>query len=344
MPNAIETTRLTKRYGSFVAVKAVDLRVQQGEVFGFLGPNGAGKSTTTKMLATLLRPTEGEARVAGFDVRTEALEVRRAIGYLPERMPVYRTMTAREYLDTFARIHGIPKKERHERAERLLTLVNLQGVEGKAVGTFSKGMTQRLGLARALVNDPKVLFLDEPASGLDPTGRKEIRTLMRSLTAAGTTIFLCTHDLAEAQAVCDRIGFIRDGQLVQTQRVGEVSVGTRRILIVELEGFTPAVKAAVVAVSGVSGATFESPRLSIEFAEPASRQELARVIQKAGGVILGVEEKVPNLEALYERYVERPRTGEAVQELAAESGLMGDPGSEAATKSSKSRSDRGGAP
>jgi ABC-2 type transport system ATP-binding protein len=314
--DAIRATGLTKRYGKTLAVDHVELSVPAGEVFGFLGPNGAGKSTTTKMLATLLPPTEGRAEVAGYDIHSDPLGVRGAIGYLPERMPIYRTMTGREYLDTFARMHHLPKAERAERAERLLTLVNLPDIRGKRVGEFSKGMMQRLGLARALINDPKVLFLDEPASGLDPTGRKEIRTLMQSLARGGMTIFLCTHDLAEAQAVCDRIGFIRGGQLVKVQRVGEVATDTRRVLLVELDGLSPAIEQAVRAVEGVIETSFSSPTLTISFRDPASRPDLARAIQKAGGVILGVEEKVPSVEALYEQYVEKPREAGSVAEIA----------------------------
>ncbi len=306
MPAAIEAKGLVKRYGGMTALRNLDLTIAQGEVFGFLGPNGAGKSTTTKILTTLIQPSEGTARVGGYDVATDPIAVRRIVGYLPEKVPVWRTMTAREYLRTFARLHALPRGVREDRIDHLLDVVNLKGVDGKAVGKFSKGMTQRLGLARALLNEPKVLFLDEPASGLDPTGRKEIRLVMKRLAKEGTTIFLCTHDLAEAQAVCDRIGFIRAGELVKVQTVGDLGEGAVRVADLELDAVTNAVLEAVGALNGVESALQEGKaKLIVTFRDPVSRVHIAQAVHRAGSVVIGGSERAPSIETLYETYVEK---------------------------------------
>ncbi len=303
MPPAIETRDLTRRYGDLTAVDAVTLQVPRGEVFGFLGPNGAGKSTMVKMLTTQIRVTDGAATVAGHDVHADPLAVRRSIGVLPERMPVYPDMTAREFLRTFARVHGVPRGEREDRIEDLLARVKLQGVEGKPTGEFSKGMTQRLGLARALLHDPDVLFLDEPASGLDPTGQREIRALMRRLADTGKTIFLCTHDLGEAQEVCHRIAFIRGGELVAVRPVRADAMDVR-VLTVELDGDAERVAEQVARLEGVRSAQAVTKGLRVRFVGPADRRGIARAVQEAGAVVLGLEESEVRLEDLYKRYVE----------------------------------------
>ncbi len=215
---------MTRRFGRLTAVNDLTLTIPRGEVFGFLGPNGAGKTTTVRMLTTLIYPTSGTAHVAGYNVVEDPHEVQARIGLLPERMPLYEAMTAREFLHTFARIHRIPRDQRRDRIEHLLDLVNLHDVRGQPAGTFSKGMRQRLGLATALLHEPEVLFLDEPASGLDPTGQREIRTLLKDIADEGATIFLCTHDLAQARAVCHRVGFIQQGELTAVQSLEDVSL------------------------------------------------------------------------------------------------------------------------
>jgi ABC-2 type transport system ATP-binding protein len=219
MGTAIETEGLTRRFGDLVAVDELTLEVAEGEVFGFLGPNGAGKTTTVAMLTTLLDPSSGSARVAGHDVQAEPRRVREAVGYLPERMPLWERMTARETLRTVGRLHGLDGEAREDRIEDLLETVGLPDVVSQTTGTFSKGMRQRLGLAAALLPEPEVLFLDEPASGLDPTGQREIRTLLRDVADLGATVFLCTHHLAQAEAICDRVGVIRGGELQVVRRL-----------------------------------------------------------------------------------------------------------------------------
>ncbi|HEX2021200.1 MAG TPA: ABC transporter ATP-binding protein [Candidatus Thermoplasmatota archaeon] len=297
----IELRGLSRRFGALEAVRDVTLSVRKGEVFGFLGPNGSGKSTTTKMLCTLLRPTAGEASVAGASVTDDPVRVRAAIGYVPEKVPVYATMTAREYLRAFARLHGVPRDAREPLVERLLARVGLAGVEGRRVGGFSKGMVQRLGLARALVNDPQVLFLDEPASGLDPVARREIRELMVGLAAEGKTVWLTSHDMNEVQAVCHRIAFIRQGRLTRVAGVGERAEA--RAAEFEFEGPDAAVRDRLAAEPSVARVEALAPgRVRVTYGAGTDRRALARALHAAGGVLLEARDAAPSVEDMYLRY------------------------------------------
>jgi len=305
----IDAEGVAKRYGKLEALRPLTLRVAEGEVFGLLGPNGAGKSTMTKVFCGLLSPSAGRASVGGHDVVRDHAAAKRLIGYLPERVPVYRTMTAREDLHLFARLHGIPRGERQARVEAVLARVNLAGVEGRAVGGFSKGMTQRLGIARALLHDPKVLFFDEPASGLDPTGRREIRALLQTLAAEKRTVFLCSHDLAEVQAVCRRIGFLRKGELVKTMAVGDAADDAREFRI-ELAQAAP-VAAALQAIPGVTQVEADGASILVRTKPGVERAQLAKAILAAGGLHLEIRESTPSLDALYRAYIEHPDGQEA---------------------------------
>src|SRR5581483_4649548 len=291
----IEADGVGKTYGKHVALKGLTLKVEAGEVFGLLGPNGAGKSTLTKIFCGLLTPTEGRASVAGHDVTRHAGAAKRTIGYLPDRVPVYRSMTARETLHLFARLQGIPRAEREARVEAMLDLVNLKDVDRRPVGGFSKGMTQRLGIARALLHDPKVLFFDEPASGLDPTGRREIRALLQTLAAEKRTVFLCSHDLAEVQAVCRRIGFLRKGELVKTMAVGDAADDAREFRI-ELAQAAP-VAAALQAIPGVTQVEADGASILVRTKPGVERAQLAKAILAAGGLHLEIRESTPSLDA-----------------------------------------------
>jgi len=234
----IETRGLIKRYGQLTAVAELDLTVEAGAVFGFVGPNGAGKTTTMRILATLLRPTAGEAWVVGHSVRKERREVRRAIGYMPDFFGVYGDMKVWEYLDFFAACYEIPQATRRSLVGDLLDLVDLAHRRDDYVDALSRGMKQRLCLARALAHDPQVLILDEPASGLDPRARVEIRELLRELQAMGKTIFVSSHILSEIEEVCTHIGIIEAGQLVATGTLEEMRqrIRTQRIIRVGLVG------------------------------------------------------------------------------------------------------------
>lgn len=299
----IELRGVTKRYGRFPALKKLDLSVARGEIFGLLGPNGAGKSTTVKILCGLVRPSSGHAKVGGFDVVSDRSKLKRLVGYLPERVPVYKAMTAREYLRFFERVNGLPRKRGEDRVERYLKMVNLDQVDGRAVGQFSKGMVQRLGIARALLSEPHVLFLDEPASGLDPTGRREIRALVRELGRQGRTVLLCSHDLAEVQATCTRVGFLRKGELVHVQRVGEAAGSDRRFKV-ELSGPVAKAAQALRSLPGVRNVKADGQALRVRTSPAVTRAALAHAVQKAGSIHLGVHEITSDLERLYRKLIE----------------------------------------
>jgi ABC-2 type transport system ATP-binding protein len=306
----IEAEGVGKTYGKHVALQGLTLKVEAGEVFGMLGPNGAGKSTLTKIFCGLLTPSSGKATVAGHDVTRHATAVKRLIGYLPDRVPVYKSMTARETLHLFARLQGIPRAHREERVETMLKLVNLTDVDRRPSGGFSKGMTQRLGIARALLHDPKVLFFDEPASGLDPTGRREIRALIQDLAAGGRTVFLCSHDLAEVQAVCHRIAFLRKGELVRVMAVGEAG-GESREFRVDLASVAPGVADALRALPGVQRVEPDGTSILVRASDEVDRAALARAVVKAGGLHLEVREVAPSLDSLYRAYIEHGENPEA---------------------------------
>jgi ABC-2 type transport system ATP-binding protein len=210
----IETTGLTKFYGSLGAVVKLNLHIKQGEIFGFIGPNGAGKTTTMRILATLLAPTSGKVFIDGLDVSAMGREVRRRIGYMPDFMGVYDDLKVFEYLEFFAAAYKIPSAKRPAIVDGVLELTDLQGKRTAIVDSLSRGMQQRLQLARVLVHDPKVLILDEPASGLDPRARIEIRELLKELRRMGKTIMISSHILSELAELCDHFGIIEKGQMV----------------------------------------------------------------------------------------------------------------------------------
>lgn len=210
----IEIKDLTKSYGNLVAVSHLDLHIEAGDIFGFIGPNGAGKTTTMRILVTLLEPTSGTALIDGLDVTKKGKEVRRRVGYMPDFMGVYDDLKVFEYLEFFAAAFGIEHRKRKEIVDGVLELTDLVSKAKAPVDSLSRGMQQRLGLARVLIHDPKVLILDEPASGLDPRARIEIRELLRELKRMGKTIMISSHILSELEEICDRVGIIEHGQLV----------------------------------------------------------------------------------------------------------------------------------
>lgn len=230
----IEIRDLTKRYGSFTALDHLNLTLEEGVVFGFVGANGAGKSTTFSILATLLSPTSGDALINGKSVITEPKEVRKQIGYMPDFFGVYDQLKVDEYLDFYGASYGIGAAERKVLIPQLLELVNLTGKRYEYVDLLSRGMKQRLCLARALIHDPKVLILDEPASGLDPRARVEMRDILRNLKSMGKTILISSHILPELAEMCDEIGVIDNGKLIAHGNVSSIQAqlqGEKRIVI-----------------------------------------------------------------------------------------------------------------
>ena len=221
---AIQTVGLTRHYGSLAALSALDLTVYRGDLFGFIGSNGAGKTTTLRILATFLAPTSGTARILGHDIVTNADAVRHVIGYMPDFFGVYKDMEVTEYLDFFGACYKIPAAQREKTISDVLELVGLTEKKGALIGALSRGMQQRLGLARVLIHDPAVLLLDEPASGLDPRARIEMMAVLQELQRLGKTIIISSHILSELQTLCNRVGIIEKGKLIYS---GPVQGDTR---------------------------------------------------------------------------------------------------------------------
>jgi ABC-2 type transport system ATP-binding protein len=230
----LELRGLTKKYGELYAVKEIDLALDRGDVFGFIGPNGAGKTTTMRMLATLLQPTWGEAYVAGYSIYTKPKEIRRTIGYMPDFFGVYDDMKVIEYLEFFAAAYRINGPARRKICEEVLELVDLTYKREALATSLSRGMTQRLGLARVLLHDPQVLLLDEPASGLDPRARIEMRNLLKRLQAKGKTIMVSSHILPELGDICNKVGIIERGELIVNTTVAEVMRRVRERTVMKI--------------------------------------------------------------------------------------------------------------
>ena len=231
----IKTVDLTKKYGDAFAIRAIDLDLEPGDLFGFIGPNGAGKTTTMRIIATLLEPSWGEAYVCDHSVHTQPKEIRRLVGYMPDFFGVYDDMTVVEYLEFFAAAYRIGGDARKKRVDEMLDVVDLDFKRDAYANTLSRGQTQRLGLARTMLHDPQVLLLDEPLSGLDPRARIEMRNLLRKLGEMGKTIIVSSHILPELADVCNKVGIIDRGELKQNAKVTEVikMVREHTVLVVQ---------------------------------------------------------------------------------------------------------------
>ncbi|HJR61470.1 MAG TPA: ABC transporter ATP-binding protein [Vicinamibacterales bacterium] len=236
----IETHDLRRDYGKTTALHDLTLRVNPGEILGFLGPNGAGKSTTVKILAGMLKPTAGRATVAGFDVATQAVEVKRRMGYVPEAAVLYDALTAREYLQLVASLHHQPFDEARRRIGELLEQLDLSAAMDQRLGEFSKGMRQKVLIASALLHRPDVVFLDEPLTGLDANAALIVKELIRSLAAQGRTIFFCSHVLEVVERICARIVIIDKGRVVADGTSGDIAANTG----------TTSLEAAFIALTG----------------------------------------------------------------------------------------------
>jgi ABC-2 type transport system ATP-binding protein len=308
MSGIIETQGLTKQYGKRTALKQLDLKVEQGAVFGFVGPNGAGKTTTMRILATLLRPTAGQAWVAGCSVLKDRRGVRRAIGYMPDFFGVYGDMKVWEYLDFFAACYDIPAETRVRLTGDLLDLVDLAHRRDDYVDALSRGMKQRLCLARSLAHDPQVLILDEPASGLDPRARVEIRELLRELQQMGKTILVSSHILSEIEEICTHVGIIEAGQLVATGTMQEMRqrIQTQRLVRVSLMDRSDEALAWLERYPGVlqAGRVADNGRGDLEAAFSGDDEALAglpRALLEAGFPVTEFREEAGDLEDVFLR-------------------------------------------
>src|SRR5688572_31388223 len=230
----LKTQALTKTYGTHTALDNLDLTVHQGEVFGYIGPNGAGKTTTFRILAGLLDPTSGRALIAGKDVTGDKDAIKQVVGYLPDNFGVYPTLRVWEYLDFFAAAYRLPKKERPERIDKCLTIANAMEFRDKLMGALSRGMKQRVGIAKTLLHDPQVIILDEPAATIDPRARVQMRQLLRNLADTGKAVLVSSHILPELADVCDTVGILSAGTMVACGPVGEILRAVRQKRLVEI--------------------------------------------------------------------------------------------------------------
>jgi len=300
----IEITNLTKDYevGFFRKrrVRALDglsLSIDQGQIFGFLGANGAGKTTTLKLLMRLIFPTTGSARILGHDIQD--VQMHQRIGYLPENPYFYDYLTAREFLEYCAEIFGLPSAERKKRAADLLSRV---GLDEKRWDTqlrkFSKGMLQRVGLAQSLVNDPEIVFLDEPMSGLDPVGRREVRDLIAALRDEGKTVFMCSHILSDIKVLCDRVAILKKGKLAQVGHLDELRQTTEGPNRMEVMATGADADALRQQLSGTQ--ITPTPRgLRIEISSEDEIERVIAALRKAGGKIVSIHPIKQSLEELF---------------------------------------------
>jgi ABC-2 type transport system ATP-binding protein len=288
----IEISKLTKSYGPRMAIDSLNFSVAQGEVLGFLGPNGAGKSTTMKILTGYMPATSGTARVAGFDVFENPIEVKRNVGYLPEEPPVYRDMRVRDYLAYAANLRGVASNQVRTACDSAMERTGLTEVAGRLIGNLSKGYRQRTGLAQALVHNPKVLILDEPTEGLDPIQRIEIRKLIGAL-AQDHTVVLSTHILAEVTATCTRAIIINKGKIAADQKLS----GDRNALVLTVKQASSQAIHALSAIPGVASATSSGNRVVVELSNGTDvRERVAETAVKEGmGVLEFTSSKNVNL-------------------------------------------------
>jgi len=292
----IDAAGLGKDYGTRTAVRDLTLKVGRGEAFGFLGPNGAGKSTSIKMLLGLVKPTRGHALLLGQPVGSR--DVRACIGFLPEHFRFYDWLSAAELLMLHGRLCGVSDAALRKRIPRLLERVGLGSQNSKPLRTYSKGMMQRAGLAQALVNEPDILFLDEPTSGLDPAGRKLVREIVREQRDRGATVFLNSHLLGEVEQSCDRVAFIRDGQVV-----GEYEMGgwqkERTSAEIEATGISPAAMALLELIEGVTVECHAGRRLRLHMQQEDRLPEVVRLLVENGASIYSVVPQRVTLEELF---------------------------------------------
>jgi ABC-2 type transport system ATP-binding protein len=298
----IKTQDLTKVYGSLHAIHNLSLELREGDLFGYIGPNGSGKTTTMRILATLLQPTWGEASVGGYSIYTHPKEIRRLIGYMPDFFGVYDDMKVIEYLEFFAAAYRIKGPARRKVCDEVLDLVGLGYKRDAFVTSLSRGMTQRLGLARVLLHGPKVLILDEPASGLDPRARIEIRTLLKQLCKLGKTIMVSSHILPELADICNKVGMIERGELLVNAEVAEVMkrVRPRTILLVGVAGDPEPAARLLEQSKLVQAVELHDGRLRLTLAaSTGDYSELSTVLVQAGHRLTLFQEEEINLETAF---------------------------------------------
>lgn len=312
MTYAIQAQNLERHFGSVRAVNDVSFAVEPGEVFGMLGPNGAGKTTLVRLMNGVIEPSAGSAHVFGLDAITQGDDVRRLTGVLTETPALYERLTARANLTFFGTLYGVPEAELPRRVDDLLERFGLKERADDRAGGFSKGMKQRLALARTLIHEPKVLFLDEPTAGLDPEASLQVTTLIEELShQGGRTVFLCTHNLEEAQHLCDRVAVINQGRLLAVGTAGQLARGLWQGLWVDVT-----LQAAPEAdfnqrlrgIPGVLDVTGEDHNLSVQVQEESAVPALVAGMVAAGGQILRVSPREHSLQEIYFKLQQEARS------------------------------------
>ena len=305
MPNAVEIRSLTKRFGDFVAVDHVTLTVPQGEIFGFLGPNGAGKSTTIRILCGLMDPTEGEATVAGFDVRTQSEDIKKNIGYMSQKFSLYDDLTVEENIDFFSGIYGVAKARRAERKEYVLRMAGLTEKSKMMTRLLAGGWKQRLALGCAILHEPPVLFLDEPTSGVDPIARRNFWELIYQLSEAGQTIFVSTHYMDEAE-YCNRLALMYQGRVVALGTPEELkhSLDSHHLFEVEPQDLLGAMDT-LTGVAGLSEVAVFGSGLHVTSTSDIEGESVIRTsLERAGLDATGLKRIQPSMEDVFVGVIE----------------------------------------
>ena len=301
----IELENLTKEFERLTAVDGIDLQVGAGEVLALLGPNGAGKTTTVRMLSAILTPTVGRARVAGYDVVEESLEVRRRVGVLTEAPGLYTRMTGREYLDFFGEVRGLSSRERRTRIAELGRSFYMDGVLDRRLGEYSKGMAQKVALMRTLLHQPPVLLLDEPTSAMDPQSARLVRDTILQLRSSRRAIIVCTHNLAEAEELADRIAIIRQGRIVAEGTIDDLRTQLLGPPVMEVR-FSPSSDDGVALLVGQFAEVLDAGEVWVRFRTDIPDETNSRVLQALldAGIKVSTLNEVPrSLESIYLRVV-----------------------------------------
>jgi ABC-2 type transport system ATP-binding protein len=308
----IETKDLTKKYGDFVAIDSLNLQVKPGEVFGLLGPNGAGKTTTILMLLGLTEPTSGQVNVLGFDPSRQPLSIKSRTGYIPDQVGFYDELTARENLAYIAKLNVLPQREISQRIDESLEKVGLTDVANHRVGTYSRGMRQRLGVADVLIKKPQLIIMDEPTQGLDPELARSFLALIRELSDTGITILLSSHLLPQVQEVCDRVGLFHQGQMVLEGTVADLAqqvLGAGYHVQLRANETSTSYLDDLRNLPGVIEVEFEEPDRYTLVATDDLRAEAAKTIVNAGGLLTSLDIESLSLDDIYNTYFEEVNHG-----------------------------------
>lgn len=300
---AIELQGVTKRFGDITALNDLDLTVKKGEIYGFLGPNGAGKSTTINVLLDFVRPTAGSARVLGYDAREESTEIRQRVGVLPDGYHVYDRLTGRQHLQ-----FAIDSKNADDDPDELLARVGIADAADRKAGGYSKGMAQRLVLGMALVGQPDLLILDEPSTGLDPAGAREMREIIRTERDRGAAVFFSSHILGQVDSVCDRVGILREGELVAEDTVSGLrdAMGSQSTLVVHVDQTPPEIEQRLRALDGVSGVTVDDTTITVD-SNDGSKSAVLTTIEESGATVEDFATEDVSLEDLFMAYTNGER-------------------------------------